>query len=37
MDSLEWILLVFLAIFVIGSIAGYMLFVNSEKNNKNRR
>lgn len=37
MDSLEWILLVFLAIFAIGSIAGYMLFVNNEKNNKNRR
>ncbi|STO96673.1 Uncharacterised protein [Helicobacter canis] len=34
MDSLEWILLVFLAIFAIGSIVGYMLFVKNEKNNK---
>ncbi len=37
MDILEITLLVFLVVFVIGSIAGYMLFVNSEKNNKNRR
>lgn len=37
MDILEITLLVFLVVFVISSIAGYMLFVNSEKNNKNRR
>lgn len=37
MDILEITLLVFLVVFVIGSIAGYMLFVNNEKSNKDRR
>lgn len=31
MEALEWILLIFLAIFAIGSIAGYVLFVKNEK------